>query len=91
MDFKLVAFVEALVTVILVPLVASDEDARNHPEVFANVTEVKPVQFLNAALPMLVTVSGIVIEVKPLQPWNAEDSMLVTPLPIDTEVKPVQP
>ena len=46
---------------------------------------------LNASLPMLVTLLGIVIEVKLVQPENAPSPMLVTPSGIVIEVKPVQP
>jgi len=35
------------------------------------VIEVKPVQPLNAELPMLVTLAGIVTAIKPVQPENA--------------------
>ena len=38
---------------------------------FGIVTEVKPLQPLNALLPIEVTLFGIVTEVKPLQPENA--------------------
>jgi hypothetical protein len=39
---------------------------------------VKPVQRLNALLPILVTLSGITMLVKPAQPLNALPPMLVT-------------
>ena len=39
---------------------------------------VKPVQLLNALLPMLVTDEGMVMLVKPVQPLNALFPMLVT-------------
>ena len=38
---------------------------------FGMVTEVKPLQLLNALPPMEVTLFGMVTEVKPLQPPNA--------------------
>ena len=46
---------------------------------------------MNAWLPMLVTLFGIVIEVRPLQPKNAASPMLVTLLGIVTEVRLPQP
>ena len=56
-----------------------------------HVTEVKPVQPSKAALPILVTPSGIVTEVKPVQSLKASSPILVTDEGIVTEVKPVQP
>lgn len=41
---------------------------------------VKPLQSLNAQLPMLVTLSGSVMLVKPLQSLNASLPMLVPPV-----------
>ena len=55
----------------LVPLVALELDEYHQPDIFLNVTLVKPVQPSNASEPMLVTLSGIVILVKPVQPRNA--------------------
>ena len=55
------------------------------------VTDVKPLQPLNALFPMKVTPVGMVIEVKPLQPLNAPFPMEVTPVGMLTEVKPLQP
>ena len=51
---------------------------------------VNPVQLLNEAYPMLVTLSGIVMEVKLLQRPNAQSQMLVIPLPKVIFVNPVQ-
>ena len=56
-----------------------------------HVTEVKPVQPSKAALPILVTPSGIVTEVKPVQPLKALSSILVTASGIVTEAKPLNP
>ena len=50
----------------------------------------KPLQALNAPLPMLVTESGIVMLVRLLQHSNAHLPMLVTPFPIVTLVRPLQ-
>lgn len=55
----------------LVPLVAEDDDEYHQPCVLLKVTFVKLLQPSNAYLPMLVTLSGIVILVSPLQPSNA--------------------
>ena len=52
---------------------------------------VRPVQPLNAELPMLVTELPMVTLVRPVQPLNAELPMLVTELGIVTFVRPVQP
>ena len=51
---------------------------------------VKPLQPLNASLPMEVTLFGMVTEVKPLQPLNASPPMEVTLFPMVTEVNPLQ-
>ena len=51
---------------------------------------VAPPQPPNAKLPMLVTLSGIVILVKPLQPENANCPMLVTLFGMVMLVKPLQ-
>ena len=56
----------------------------------ATVIEVRPEQFRNATLPMLVTLLGIVMEVRPEQPLNAANPMLVTLLGMVTEVRPEQ-
>ena len=40
---------------------------------------VRPVQLLNAELPMLVTLSGIVTLVRPVQSLNAESEILIVP------------
>ena len=48
---------------------------------------VKPLQPLNAELPIVVTLLGIVTLVKLLQPLNAEDPMLVAPFEIITSFK----
>ena len=53
---------------ILVPLVAVLEDESHQPLGFSKVTLVKLLQLQNAELPILVTLSGMVIEVKLLQP-----------------------
>ena len=50
------------------------------------VTEVKPLQPLNAQSPIEVTPVGMVTEVKPLQPLNAEFPIDVTPVGMVTEV-----
>ena len=50
------------------------------------VTEVKPLQSLNATSPMEVTLFGMVTEVKPRQPLNACSPMKVTPIGMVTEV-----
>ena len=42
-------------------------------------TEVKPLHFSKAEIPMLLTVDGIWTEVKDEQPSNAPSPMLVTP------------
>ena len=44
----------------------------------------------NTLLPMLVTLSGIVMDFKPLQLANAQASMPVTPLPMVADVKLLQ-
>ena len=56
---------------ISVPLVAEEYGLTNHPDVSSNVTDVKPVQPLNAEFPMLVTPAPMVTDVKPLQFQNA--------------------
>ena len=56
-----------------------------------HMTEVKPVQPLNAELPITDTDSGIVTEVKPVQPEKAEPPILVTDEGIVTEAKPLNP
>ena len=53
-------------------------------------TLVKPVHFLNAPLPMLVTLFGIVTLVRPVQPANTSLPMLYTLLPIVTLVRLLQ-
>ena len=50
----------------LVPLVAVLEDAYHQPLVFSKVTLVKLLQLYNTRLPILVTLSGMVILVYPL-------------------------
>ena len=35
------------------------------------VTDVRPLQYANAEMPMLATLLGILMEVRPLQPENA--------------------
>ena len=45
---------------------------------------------MNALLPMLVTLSGMVNVISPEQPLNDQKPMLVTPLPMFTEVMLVQ-
>ena len=65
--------------------------ARYHPAVFSNVTDVKPVQPSKAYIPMLVTLSGMVIDVKPLQPEKADCPMLITLSGMVMDVKPLQP
>ena len=52
------------------------------------VTEVSPVQFLNAEYLMDVTESGMVTEVSPVQLLNADSPMDVTEFPMITEVSP---
>ena len=52
---------------------------------------VKPLQEINAQLPIEVTELGMVIDVKPSQPSNAPLPIEVTELPIVTDVKPLQP
>ena len=54
-------------------------------------TFVRLVQPRKASLPILVTLSGIVILVRPVQLRKAAPPILVTPLPITTFVRPVQP
>ena len=55
------------------------------------VTEGKLVQLVNALVPMLSTLSGMVTAVfKPEQNANAVLPMLFRPLPRVTEVRPVQ-
>ena len=54
------------------------------------MTDVRPLQPLNASSPMLVTELPIVREVRPLQPSNAYFPMLVTELPIVREVRLLQ-
>ena len=51
---------------------------------------VKTMQPENASVPILVTLSGIVMLVKPVQPLKAELPMLVTLSGIIMLVKPVQ-
>ena len=80
MDVKYSAAVEVFAKStleILVPFVAVLEDAYHQPLVFSNVTLVK-LQPLNAHLPILVTLSGMVILVKLPQPKNASSPILVT-------------
>lgn len=50
-------------------------------------TVAKLMQFLNARIPILVTLLGTVMLVKPLRPWNALTSILVTAALIETPVK----
>ena len=50
------------------------------------VTEVKPLQPLNALMPIEVTLLGMVTDVKPLQPLNAHFPMEVTLFGMVTEV-----
>ena len=69
---------ESLYLEILPPLVAQLLDAHHHPLGFTNFTLARLLQPENAELPMLVTLSGIVILSKLLQPENAELPMLVT-------------
>ena len=49
----------------------SEVEPALQPEVFLNVAEVRLLQLLKAANPMLVTESGIVTEVRLLQPEKA--------------------
>ena len=79
-----------MVTVIPVPLVSVEEDARYHPVVFSKVTLVSPVHSRNAQEPMVVTPLPIVTLVSPVQFQNAQLPMVVTLLPIVTLVSPVQ-
>lgn len=51
----------------LVPLVAVLELARHQPSVFTKVTLVKLLHQLNASMPILVTLAGIVMLVSLLQ------------------------
>ena len=53
--------------------------------------EVRLLHSLNAYLPMLVTLLGMVTEVRPEQLWNALSPMLVTLLGISMEVSLEQP
>ena len=53
--------------------------------------EVKPVQFINAYLPIVVTMFGISIEVNPSQKANVLLFIVVTPFGIIKEVNPEQP
>jgi hypothetical protein len=57
----------------------------------ANDTLVRPVILWNAAVPMLVTVLGIVTLETPVVPLNAPEPMLVTPSGIVMLVRPVAP
>ena len=59
---------ESLLLEILVPLVAQLLDAHHHPLGFTNFTLVRLLQLENALVPMLVTLSGIVMLVRLLQP-----------------------
>jgi len=49
-----------------------------------SVTFVRLVQSLNAPIPILVTLFGMVMEVRPVQPLKAESPILLTLLGIDT-------
>ena len=51
----------------------------------------REVQPEKALVPMVVTLSGMVIPVRDLHPLNALELMVVTPVPITTLVNPVQP
>jgi hypothetical protein len=53
-------------------------------------TEFNPVQCMNAAIPMLVTLSGIVTVVKAVQRLKEYGPMETTPLPMVKEVRAVQ-
>ena len=58
---------------------------------FGIVTEVRPIQPLNALASMLVTALGIVTDARLVQPLNALAPMLVTEFGIVTDVRLVQP
>ena len=58
---------------------------------FGMVTEVKPLQPLNAPHSMEVTLFPMVTEVKLLQPLNALPPMEVTPVGMVIDVKRLQP
>ena len=91
MLLRFVALVAAFVTVTLVPLVAEEEEDRNHPLVFLKVTEVRAEQSLNARLPMLCTLLGIMIDFNEVHLPNAYCSIVVTEDGIVTDVKLLQP
>ena len=61
-----------------VPLVAEEDCDTYQPAVFWKVTLVRLLQPLNASLPMLVTLDGMVMLVRLLQLQNARYPMLVT-------------
>ena len=56
-----------------------------------NSTDIRPLQPLNAEVPMELTEFPMVTNVKPLQPENAEFPMEVTELGMVTDVKPLHP
>ncbi len=55
------------------------------------VIEVRPLQFLNAKLPIVVTLFGMVMEDSPVQPFNAHSPMDVMLLGIVMEDRLLQP
>ena len=87
MLFKYVAAVEVLAR----SDVESAVPSAFQPVVFMKVTDVSPVQPLNAEPPMVVTLSGITTEVSEVHLENAPSPILVTLSGIVTEVSEVQP
>ena len=54
------------------------------------VTDLSPMQSLNALIPMFFTLGGIFTEVKPLQPSKAPRPISITPSGIVTDLSPMQ-
>ena len=79
-----------LVTLFPITTSSIDERSLNQEPIVAQLSSIflSPEQPLNAELPMLVTLLGIVMLVSPLQPSNAYFPMLVTLLGIVMLVSP---